>query len=142
MVSLLEVLGLLGPFHLTEIKLSLLVVVVLLFPMHTELGIKAKYLTTTAKRPHPFEYFHDELGYNFRMPNVNAALLLAQLEKLEDYRVSKSLVHGKYQSFFDTNIEGAELMSIPETTSQWNYWLMSVQLENREARDEFLEQNQ
>ena len=65
----------------------------------TELGIKAKYLTTTAKRPHPFEYFHDELGYNFRMPNVNAALLLAQLEKLEDYRVSKSLVYKKYQAF-------------------------------------------
>lgn len=103
-----------------------------------ELGIKAKYLTTTAKRPHAFEYFHDQLGYNFRMPNVNAALLLAQLEKLEDYRVSKSLVYEKYQSFFDTNIEGAELMSIPETNSQWNYWLMSVQLENRDARDEFL----
>ena len=103
-----------------------------------ELGMKAKYLTTTAKRPHAFEYFHDELGYNFRMPNVNAALLLAQLEKLEDYRVSKSLVYEKYQSFFETNIKGTELMPIPETTSQWNYWLMSVQLENREARDEFL----
>jgi len=103
-----------------------------------ELGIRAKHVSTTAKRPHAFEYFHDELGYNFRMPNVNAALLLAQLEKLEDYRVSKSLVYEKYQSFFDTNIIDAELMPIPETTSQWNYWLMSVQLENREARDEFL----
>ena len=103
-----------------------------------ELGMKAKYLTTTAKRPHAFEYFHDELGYNFRMPNLNAALLLAQLEKLEDYRASKSLVYEKYQSFFETNIKGTELMPIPETTSQWNYWLMSVQLENREARDEFL----
>ena len=104
----------------------------------TALGIKAKYVTTTAKRPHAFEYFHDELGYNFRMPNVNAALLLAQLEKLEDYRASKSIVYAKYQSFFETNIKGADLMPIPETTSQWNYWLMSVQLENREARDEFL----
>ena len=103
-----------------------------------ELGMKAKYLTTTAKRPHAFEYFHDELGYNFRMPNVNAALLLAQLEKIEEYRASKSLVYEKYQSFFETNIKGAELMPIPETTSQWNYWLMSVQLENRAARDEFL----
>ena len=103
-----------------------------------ELGIKAKYLTTTAKRSHAFEYFHDELGYNFRMPNVNAALLLAQLEKLEDYRVSKSIVYEKYQSFFETNIEGAKLMPIPDTTSQWNYWLMSIQLENREARDTFL----
>ena len=105
----------------------------------TELGIKAKYVTTTAKRPHAFEYFHDELGFNFRLPNINAALLLAQLEKLEDYRASKSLVYDKYQSFFETNIKWAELMPIPETTSQWNYWLMSVQLENREARDEFLD---
>lgn len=103
-----------------------------------DLGIKAKHLTTTAKRPHAFEYFHDEIGYNFRMPNVNAALLLAQLEKLEDYRVSKSIVYEKYQSFFDKNTEGAVLMPIPETTSQWNYWLMSVKLENREARDAFL----
>ena len=104
----------------------------------TALGIKAKYVTTTAKRPHAFEYFHDELGYNFRMPNVNAALLLAQLEKLEDYRASKSLVYDKYQSFFETKITGAKLMPIPETTCQWNYWLMSVQLENRGARDKFL----
>jgi dTDP-4-amino-4,6-dideoxygalactose transaminase len=73
------------------------------------------------------------------MPNVNAALLLAQLEKLEDFRASKSLVYNKYQSFFGTNIKAVELVPIPETTSQWNYWLMSVQLENREARDEFLD---
>lgn len=102
------------------------------------LGLKAKYLTTTARRPHAFEYFHDELGYNFRMPNLNAALLLAQLEKLEDYRVAKSLVYKKYQNFFDSVSEGAELKQIPATTSQWNYWLMSVQLENRDARNEFL----
>ena len=103
-----------------------------------ELGIKAKYLTTTAKRPHAFEYFHDELGYNFRMPNVNAALLLAQLEKLEEYRIAKSSVYREYQNFFKTNFEDAKLMPIPKTTSQWNFWLMSVQLENREARDAFL----
>lgn len=103
-----------------------------------ELGIKAKYLTTTAKRPHAFEYFHDELGYNFRMPNLNAALLLAQLEKLEEYRIAKSSVYREYQNFFKTNFEDAKLMPIPKTTSQWNFWLMSVQLENREARDAFL----
>ena len=104
-----------------------------------ELGIKAKYLTTTAKRPHAFEYFHDELGYNFRMPNVNAALLLAQLEKLEEYRIAKMSVYGKYQNFFNTYFKDAQLMPIPQTTSQWNYWLMSIQLENREARDAFLD---
>ena len=103
-----------------------------------DLGIRAKYLTTTAKRPHEFEYFHDELGYNFRMPNLNAALLLAQLENLEKYRLSKSLVYAEYKNFFNINFEGAELIPIPETTSTWNYWLMSVQFENREARDEFL----
>lgn len=102
-------------------------------------GLRAKYLTTTAKRAHAFEYYHDEIGYNFRMPNLNAALLLGQLEKLEDYRSSKSFVYGKYRKFFDTGFTGAELMPIPDTTSQWNYWLMSIKLENRKARDEFLQ---
>lgn len=104
-----------------------------------DLGLKAKHLTTTAKRPHAFEYFHDDLGYNFRMPNINASLLLAQLEKLADYRISKSIVYNEYQKFFDSNAECAQLIPIPETTSQWNYWLMSVRLENREAREEFLD---
>ena len=59
---------------------------------------KSKVSNDYGKRPHAFEYFHDELGYNFRMPNVNAALLLAQLEKLEDYRVPNRRLR-KYQSF-------------------------------------------
>ena len=50
-----------------------------------ELGERAKFLTTTAKQPHPFEYIHNELGYNFRLPNLNAALACAQLEQLEEY---------------------------------------------------------
>ncbi len=50
-----------------------------------ELGVKAKHLTTTAKKPHPYEFYHDELGYNFRMPNLNAALACAQLEQLTSY---------------------------------------------------------
>jgi len=104
----------------------------------SELGLRAKYLTTTAKRPHAFEYFHDELGYNFRMPNVNAALLLAQLEKLEEYRISKSLVYMNYKDFFESKLDGIELIPIPETTSQWNHWLMSVKLSNHDARNEFL----
>ena len=72
------------------------------------------------------------------MPNVNAALLLAQLEKLEEYRISKSLVYKNYKEFFESNLDGIELIQIPETTSQWNYWLMSVKLLNRDARNEFL----
>ena len=54
-----------------------------------ELGIKAKHLTTTAKKPHPYEYVHDDIGYNFRMPNINAALACAQLEQLDDFLVDK-----------------------------------------------------
>ena len=50
-----------------------------------EIGERAKFLTTTAKQPHPFEYIHNELGYNFRMPNLNAALACAQLEQLDLY---------------------------------------------------------
>lgn len=103
-----------------------------------ELGQKAKYLTTTAKKPHPYEYFHDELGYNYRMPNVNAALLLAQMEQLEEHRLAKAEVYNQYREFFTkTDIE---LMPIPDSTSQWNYWLMSVMLENRDQRDAFLKE--
>ena len=105
---------------------------------YNSLASKAKYLTTTAKRPHAFEYYHDEIGYNFRMPNVNAALLLAQLEKLDDYRVSKSLIYDHYESFFNSNKFGVELIPVPESTSQWNFWLISVSLENRVQRDMFL----
>ena len=102
------------------------------------LGQQAKYLTTTAKKPHPYEYFHDELGYNFRMPNINAALLLAQMEKLESYRLAKANVYKQYHEFFSKVYKKIELMPIPESTSQWNYWLMSVKLEDRGRRDAFL----
>lgn len=105
-----------------------------------ELGQQAKYLTTTAKRPHPYEYFHDELGYNYRMPNINAALLLAQMEKLEEFRLAKANVYEQYHEFFTRNDSQINLMPIPESTSQWNYWLMSVMLEDREHRDAFLKE--
>ena len=102
------------------------------------LAQKAKYLTTTAKKPHPYEYYHDELGYNFRMPNVNAALLLAQFEKLEEYRSSKAKVFAAYSEGLKKN--NIKVVEAPDTTSQWNHWLMSVQLENREERDVFLKE--
>jgi perosamine synthetase len=103
-----------------------------------ELGNKAKYLTTTAKKPHAHEYYHDELGYNFRMPNVNAALLLAQFEKLEEYRAAKAGVFDLYSEGLKNN--SIKLVGIPKTTSKWNHWLISVQLENREERDTFLKE--
>ena len=105
-----------------------------------DLGQKAKYLTTTSKKPHSYEYFHDELGYNFRMPNLNAALLLAQMEQLETHRLAKTNVYEQYHEYFSNVDNEIQLMPIPESTSQWNYWLMSVKLENREHRDAFLKE--
>jgi aminotransferase in exopolysaccharide biosynthesis len=103
-----------------------------------ELGLRAKYITTTAKKPHPFEYYHDELGFNFRMPNVNAALLLAQFEKLEAYRQAKADVYSAYkEALVDA---GLNLVPVPETTTQWNHWLISVQLKDRVERDAFLKE--
>lgn len=104
------------------------------------LADEAKHLTTTAKKQHPYEYYHDRLGYNFRMPNINAALLLAQLEKLNDYRANKAQLYNTYKSIFESFDNNIQLVNIPETTSEWNYWLMSVKLENREQRDIFLKE--
>jgi len=101
------------------------------------LGIKAKYLTTTAKQPHAYEYVHDELGYNYRMPNLNAALACAQLEKLYWFLKKKRELAKKYEEFF----KGADAKfrtELPETKA--NYWLMCVELENRNARDLFLKE--
>ena len=100
-----------------------------------ELGEKAKYLTTTAKKPHPYEYYHDELGYNFRMPNLNAALACAQLENLNDFLKSKRNLAESYNRFFkDQDVKFRTEM--PNTKA--NYWLMCVELENKEQRDLFL----
>ena len=68
-----------------------------------EFAKKAKHLTTTAKIPHKWEYVHDEIGYNYRMPNLNAALLVAQLEKLNDFIASKRDLALKYEKIFSSN---------------------------------------
>lgn len=100
-----------------------------------EIGKKAKYLTTTAKQPHPFEFYHDELGYNFRMPNLNAALACAQLEQLELMLESKRELAGMYDTFFKE--KGINFRTeLPNTKA--NYWLMCVELNNRTERDNFL----
>lgn len=101
-----------------------------------KLGEKGKYLTTTAKIPHPYEYVHDEMGYNFRMPNLNAALACAQLEQLDNFLVNKRILAKEYEFFFATN--GIKFRTeTPETKA--NYWLMCVELENKTERDLFLE---
>ncbi|WP_291285064.1 LegC family aminotransferase [Flavobacterium sp.] len=100
-----------------------------------KLGERAKYLTTTAKIPHPYEYVHDEMGYNFRMPNLNAALACAQLEQLDVFLENKRKLALEYKSFFST-IGINFRTETPDTKA--NYWLMCVELENKAERDLFL----
>jgi aminotransferase in exopolysaccharide biosynthesis len=100
-----------------------------------ELGIKGKYLTTTAKVPHPYDFVHDEMGYNFRMPNLNAALACAQLEQLDTFLENKRGLAKEYQSFFAER--GINFRTeTPDTKA--NYWLMCVELADRQERDLFL----
>jgi aminotransferase in exopolysaccharide biosynthesis len=102
-----------------------------------ELGIKGKYLTTTAKVPHPYEYVHDQIGYNFRMPNLNAALVCAQLEQLDKFLENKRALANEYSSFFDGI--GIKFRKENENTKV-NYWLMCVELQNLEERNAFLKE--
>ena len=101
-----------------------------------QLGEKAKHLTTTAKRAHRYEFFHDDIGYNFRMPNLNAALICAQLEQLDYFIDQKRALALQYQLHFaETGIQFRT--ELPNTRA--NYWLMTIELENKQARDEFLD---
>ena len=102
-----------------------------------EMGKHAKHLTTTAKRPHPYEFYHDELGYNFRMPNLNAALACAQLEQLDTMLASKRDLAALYIDFFK-NKDVKFRTELPGT--KVNYWLMCVELENKAARENFLKE--
>ncbi len=101
-----------------------------------ELGERAKFLTTTAKQPHKFEYIHNELGYNFRMPNINAALACAQLEQLDLYLNKKRTLAYNYEKFFFS--KGIKFR-IETKNTKANYWLMCVELENLKERDLLLE---
>ena len=99
----------------------------------------AKHLTTTAKQPHRWEYVHDEIGYNFRMPNMNAALGCAQLEQLPGFLASKRRLTNRYMEAF-SHIGGARLVREPEG-SESNYWFQTLLLAEgvAEQRDPILE---
>jgi len=91
----------------------------------------AKHLTTTAKLPHHWEYKHNVVGYNYRMPSINAALGCAQLEQLPSFIASKRNLFGCYQNAF-RNITQIRLFSEPEN-SQSNYWLQTILLDESVA---------
>ena len=101
------------------------------------LAKKAKHLTTTAKIPHTYEYVHDEVGYNYRMPNLNAALLVAQLEKLDFFKESKKGLALKYDEFFKS-YDDIDFVLSPKNSDS-NYWLQCVILKDLSKRDKFLE---
>lgn len=98
---------------------------------------RAKHLTTTAKIPHKWEFDHDEIGYNYRMPNLNAALLVAQLEQLNGFVAKKRNLAAQYQQFFAANND-LKFVSEPQDC-QSNYWLQAVLLNDFEQRNQFLE---
>jgi aminotransferase in exopolysaccharide biosynthesis len=99
------------------------------------LGTRAKHLTTTAKQPHPYEYVHDEVGYNYRLPNINAALGCAQLEQLEGFIECKRALAARYAEL----LKGSELQFFQEPKDcRSNYWLNAVICENSERRDALL----
>jgi len=102
-----------------------------------KLAKRAKYLTTTAKVPHPYEYRHDEIAYNYRMPNINAALLVAQLEQLEKFLRDKRELALKYEAFFQS-YNDIKFVKEPKNAKS-NYWLQAVLLKDKNARDEFLD---
>ena len=99
------------------------------------LGAHAKHLTTTAKKPHPYEYAHDEVGYNYRLPNLNAALGCAQLEQLEGFIANKRELAARYAEHF----QGRDLKFFTEPAGcRSNYWLNAVICEGHEQRDALL----
>ncbi|MCP9610596.1 LegC family aminotransferase [Coprobacter tertius] len=100
------------------------------------LGDYAKHLTTQAKVPHPWEFVHDHIGYNYRMPNINAALGCAQLETLPLFLEKKRELADLYKNFF--NELDITFVSEPENACS-NYWLNAIIFKDRYERDEFLQ---
>lgn len=100
-----------------------------------EIGKRAKHLTTTAKQPHLYEFVHDEVGYNYRLPNINAALGCAQLEQMETFVANKRELAGRYAAFF----KDSDLQFFTEPANcRSNYWLNAVICCEVEQRDALL----
>lgn len=105
-----------------------------------EMAERAKHLTTQAKVPHRWEFVHDAVGYNYRMPNINAALGCAQLECLPEYVESKRAVAAEYAAYFHNHPSGIGFFSEPEQCRS-NYWLNAVILPDHAAQIDFLTQS-
>lgn len=102
-----------------------------------ELGNFAKHISTQAKVPHRWAFIHDHIGYNYRMPNINAALGCAQLECIDRFLADKRATAQAYADFFASEPHGIRFMKEPDNTRS-NYWLCAVLLPDRTERDRFL----
>lgn len=104
-----------------------------------DLAKRARHVTTTAKLAHPWEFIHDEMGYNYRMPNLNAALACAQMENLPLFLNNKRKLYLKYREIFSM-IPGLQLVDEPEYGTS-NFWLNAVRLEvpSRKVRDQIIQ---
>lgn len=103
-----------------------------------ELGAYAKHITTQAKIPHRWEFRHDHIGFNYRMPNINAALGCAQLEHLDEYVADKRATAAAYAEYFK-NVDGIDFFVEPENAFS-NYWLNVVILPDHDKQLEFLQE--
>jgi aminotransferase in exopolysaccharide biosynthesis len=99
------------------------------------LGAKAKHIATTAKAPHPYEYFHDQVGYNYRLPNLNSALGCAQMEFLSDKLESKRRLASFYKDLFENS--DYYFLTEPEG-SRSNYWLNAIICEDKKNQQHFI----
>lgn len=97
----------------------------------------AKHITTTAKVPHKWEYVHDQVAYNYRMPNLNAALACAQLEKLDEFLANKNVTAKLYKTHFEKlpNIQYLDAIE----NGQPNYWLNAIRFNNEKEKLDFLD---
>ena len=100
-----------------------------------DLAKQAKHITTTSKVPHPYEFVHDQIGYNYRMPNLNAALGCAQMERLDEFLSEKAKVSEKWGIFFKE--QGVEFVRSKKPNRE-NNWLNTIILNSKSDRDSFL----
>ena len=113
----------------------------MLLTNNEKLARRLRHLSTQAKLTHKWNYIHDDIGYNYRMPNINAALGISQLKKLKKILESKKNIANKYKKFFkDLKYSHLTFLEEPNNCNS-NYWLNTVIFEEKEMRNCFLEQS-
>ena len=100
-----------------------------------DLAKRAKHITTTAKKTHPYEFIHDDIGYNYRMPNLNAALGCAQMERLNEFLKAKEKLAIHWANFFKNHKVN---FVKPLEGNKINYWLNTIIFNNKQEREDFL----